>query len=170
MRTDADPSSADRDEWIDRLAMLFAEHPAWVEAARRLDPEATSTVHFTHRPGEPWRLVTVDRKTRLLPGAAADADLVFRFSPASIARLEAVEGGIGDFAVALFEQVVESAVDLRVAASFERLARRGYVKLLWAAGPAVLAFGAAHGIRTLRALRRLIAELSGQGPADWESG
>jgi hypothetical protein len=166
----ADAGSADRDEWIDRLATLFAEHPAWVEAARRLDPEATSTVHFTHRPGQPWRLVTIDRTTDLLPGGAPDPDLVFRFSPASIARLEDVDGGVGDIAVALFEQIADRVVDLRIVAPFERLARRGYVKLLLAAGPSVLVFGASRGIWTLGALRRLVADLRRQGPADWEQG
>ena len=46
------------DEWTERLAKLFAEHPAWIAAAQLLSPEATSTVFFRHRPGEPWRLET----------------------------------------------------------------------------------------------------------------
>ncbi len=158
-----------RDEWTDRLARLFAEHPAWVKAARLLSSEATSTVYFTHRPGDPWRLEATRGTTELLPGAASDADLVFRFSPASIVRLEAGEGGVGDFAVLLFEQIVDRQVDLRIRADFERLGRRGYVKLLLAAGPSVLSFGVAHGVRTLRALRRLVADLIQQGPADWEA-
>lgn len=156
------------DEWTRRLATLFAEHPAWVDAAGRLRGDATSTVYFTHRAREPWRLETHAGSTRLLPGAAGDPDLVFRFSPESIGRLESVEGGIGDFAVALFEQIVNQEVDLRIRAGFGRLVRRGYVKLLLAAGPPVLAFGASHGIRTLGALRRFVADLSTQGPADWE--
>jgi hypothetical protein len=42
------------------------------------------------------------------------------------------------------------------------------VNLLLAAGPPVLAFGAGHGIRTLGALRRFVADLRTRGPADWE--
>jgi len=94
---------------------------------------------------------------------------VFRFSPEAIERLESVEGGIGEFAVTLFETLVDGSADLRIKAGFIRLARRGYVKLLVAAGPPVLAFGAAHGIRTLGALRKFIAELRARGDADWEA-
>ncbi len=156
------------DEWTERLATLFAEQPAWVAAAKHLRYDATSTVFFRHREGEAWRLETHERRTCLLPGAALDPDFVFRFSPASIEVLEAVQGGIGEFAVALFEQITEGEVDLRIRAGFGRLTMRGYVKLLLAAGPPVLAFGATHGIRTLGALRKFIAELRSRGAADWE--
>lgn len=160
--------AAQTDEWAGRLATLFAVHPAWVAAARRLSGEATSSVYFTHLPGAPWRLETRSGGVVLLPGAAADPDLVFRFTPESIAKLESVEGGIGHFAVALFEQIVDGAVDLRIRAGFARLVLRGYVKLLLAAGPPVAAFGATHGIRTLAALRRFVADLRADGAADWE--
>lgn len=156
------------DAWIERLTVLFAGHPAWIEAARRLSPAATSTVHFTHRPGEPWHLEMREGVARLLPGAAADADLVFRFSPAAIARLESVQGGVGDFALALFEAIVDGDVDLRIRADFARLAARGYVKLLLMTGAPVLAFGAARGVRTPGALRRLVAQVRKRPPADWE--
>jgi hypothetical protein len=33
----------------------------------------------------------------------------------------------------------------------------------------VIAFGAARGVRTLGALRRLVSELSSRTPAPWES-
>lgn len=162
-------SASGGDDWTERLAKLFAEHPAWVEAARQLSLSATSTAYFSHRPGEPWRLEQRDGTTVLVPGAARDPDFVFRFSPAAIERLEDVDGGIGDFAVALFSQVVDEQVDLRIVAGFPRLMRRGYVKLLLVAGPPVLAFGATHGIRTLGALRRFVAGLRSRGPADWET-
>ncbi len=161
------------DDWIERLARLFREHPAWVRAARILVPAATSTVYFRHRPGEAWRLEQQDGVTRLLAGGAADPDFVFRFTPAAIERLEAVEGGIGEFAVELFTLMTEEDPDLlvgfRIAVGFPRLLRRGYVRLLVEAGPGVLAFGASHGIRTLGALRRFIAQLRDQDPADWET-
>jgi hypothetical protein len=166
----ADPS----DPSIDRLAHLFRAHPAWTAAARRLEPEATSTVYFRHRPGEAWRLEQREGVTRLLPGAAADPDFVFRFAEGSIARLEAVHGGIGDFAVELFTLITEDdpevRVGFRIAAGFPRLVRRGYLGLLLAAGPRVVAFGASHGIRTLGALRRFVAQLRNRGPESWEQG
>lgn len=129
-------------------------------------------MHFTHRPGEVWRLEQREGETHLLKGAATDPDLIFRFTPGAIERLAALEGGIGDFAVELFSLITDDDsachVDLRVAAGFGRLALRGYVRLLLAAGPRVLAFGARHGIRTLPALRRFVAALRARGPADWE--
>ena len=160
------------DEWVERLARLFREHPAWRAAARHLSAEATSSVYFRHRPGEPFRLEQDERGTLLLSGAARDPDLVFRFTPGSIERLEAVRGGIGNFAVELFRLLSEAdpdaSVDLRIAAGFPRLARRGYVRLLLRAGPRVLAFGATRGIRTLGALRRLVADLRRPVSEPWE--
>lgn len=160
------------DEWIERLARLYQDHPAWKSAARRLVAAATSTVYFSHRAGEPWHLEQRDGQTRLLPGAATDPDFVFRFTPSAIERLEAVTGGIGGFAVELFTLITEAEPDagvgFRIVASFPRLLRRGYVGLLLAAGPRVVAFGASHGIRTVGALRRFVAQLRDSGPADWE--
>jgi hypothetical protein len=160
------------DPTLDRLARLFREHPAWTAAARRLVPQATSTVYFRHRPGEAWRLEQREGVTRLLPGAAADPDFVFRFTEGSIARLEAVRGGVGDFAVELFTLITEDDPDVRVGfrivAGFPRLVRRGYLGLLLAAGPRVVAFGASHGIRTLGALRRFVAQVRDRTPESWE--
>lgn len=161
--------SHQQDEWIERLARLFVEHPAWVEAANLLSGDATSTVYFTQRPTEVWHLCTQAGGTRLLPGAARDADLVFRFSPESIRALERTDGGIGEFAVALFEEITGDRAQLRIRAPFLRLARRGYVKLLFAAGPKVIAFGARHGVTTLGGLRKLVAEHARRGPSEWET-
>ncbi len=158
------------DPWIGRLAALFAEHQAWQSAAALLAGQACSTVYFSHKPSERWQLHFENGAARLAPGAAADPDLIFRFSPESIAALEAVDGGIGDFAVALFEQITSDRAQLRIAVPFARLAGRGYVKLLFAAGPRVLAFGARHGIRTVIGLRRFVADQMGAEPAEWELG
>jgi hypothetical protein len=156
------------DEWTDRLSRLFLAHPAWVEIARRLRQDASSSVYFSHREREPWRLVRCDDETHLIPGADPDPDFVFRFTPESIEALESVEGGVGDFAVTLFSLVVDGAVELRIVAGFPRLMTRGYLRLLLAAGPPVLVFGARHGIRTIGALRRFVAQLRERGPAEWE--
>jgi hypothetical protein len=166
---EGDRQQARGDEWTDRLALLFLEHPAWVEAATHLRPEASSTVYFSHRNGEPWRLEQRDSQTRLLPGGALEPDFVFRFTSDSIERLEAVEGNIGDFAVVLFSLIVDGEVGFRIAAGYPRLIRRGYVGLLRVAGPPVLAFGATHGIRTLRGLARFVARIRSRGPEEWES-
>jgi hypothetical protein len=166
------PSPA-TDPVVDRLSGLFREHEAWVAAARYIDPVGSSNVYFSHRPGEAWRLVQNGGGTRLLPGADPDPDLVFRFSPGAVARLAATRGGIGAFAVELFTRSLdedpEQRVEIRIAADFRRLAARGYVRLLLAAGPRVMAFGLAHGVASLGALRRLVAELRSREPAEWES-
>ncbi len=160
------------DETIDRLAALFLEHPAWLAAARELSGSATSTVYFSHRPGEAWRLEQRAGRTTLIPGKARDPDFIFRFTPASVEQLATIKGNIGAFAVGLFRLMGEEdehlRVGFRIGASFARLATRGYVKLLMAAGPSVLAFGARNGIFTLGALRRLVTDQSSRAPADWE--
>jgi len=160
------------DPIVVRLAALFREHPAWVAAARHLSRRATSSVYFSHRPGETWQLEQQAGVTRLLPGAAADPDFVFRFTPRAVDRLEAVRGGIGDFAVELFTLMLEEDPELhvgfRIVPGFARLATRGYLRLVLAAGPKVLAFGATHGIHSLPALRRFVGELRARGPQEWE--
>jgi hypothetical protein len=154
-------SSASGDASVERLAALFRSHPAWLRAAALLSERASSNVRFTHRPGELWHLARAGGETRLAPGARDDADLEFAFPPAAIEALEATRGGIGDFAVALFDLAVERdparRVEIRILAPFSRLVRRGYLRLLAAGGPAVLAWGAAHGVRGLGELRRFVA-------------
>ena len=161
------------DPWIERLAQLFRAHPAWREAARAIDPRSTSSVFFAHRPGEPWHLERRGDETLLLPGAAADPDFAFRFTPGAIARLEAVHGGAGDFAAELFALALAEdpavRVDLRVVAGFPRLLRRGYVRLLLESGPRVRALGFAHGVVGVRGIARLVAALRLSSPASWES-
>jgi hypothetical protein len=151
---------------------MFLEKPAWVDAARRIESDATSSVFFSHRPGEPWHLERRRGKTLLLPGAAADPDFVFRFTPASIERLCSTEGGIGRFALELFELIAEEdpslRVGFRIAAPFPRLVRRGYLRLLAVGGLRVLAFGAARGVRTLADLRRLVERVRRRAPEAWE--
>lgn len=161
------------DEVVGELARLFLEHPAWIEAGSRIREGASSNVYFRHRPGEGWTLVRRAGESRLEPGPDSDPDFVFRFTPASVQRLAAVRGGVGDFAVALFSLIVEEdaaqRVEFRVAAPFLRLVRRGYLALLLSAGPKVVAFGAARGVRTLAALREQVRASRTRGPFDWEA-
>jgi len=167
-----EPEAFREDESVRRLARMFLENPAWADAARRIESDATSTVFFSHRPGEPWRLERHRGRTLLLPGAAPDPDFVFRFTPASIERLCAADGGIGHFAVALFGLIVEQSPRLRlgfrIAAPFPRLVRRGYLRLLAVAGLRVLAFGAARGVRSPADLRRLVERVRQREPEAWE--
>ena len=160
------------DPWVDRLARLFREHPAWRKAARFIDARATSNVFFTHRPGEAWHLERRGDETQLMPGAAPDPDFAFRFTPGAIVRLEAVQGEEGDFAAELFALVLAedrvTAVDLRIAAGFSRLIQRGYLRLLLAAGPRVRALGAVHGVAGVRDLARLVARVRRLDGDAWE--
>jgi hypothetical protein len=156
---------AEPDANVRRLAELFRSHPAWTRAAALLSEDACSNVRFLHRPGEIWHLARVAGVTQLAPGARPDADLELGFPPDAIERLARVRGGIGEFAVALFELAIEPdpalRVELRILSPFLTLARRGYLRLLVAGGPRVLAWGAAHGVRSLGELRRWIARVRG---------
>jgi len=160
------------DPHIERLAVCYRTHPAWRAAAGHLAREATSAVYFSHRPGEAWHLAQRTAGAELRPGRAEDPDLAFCFTPAAIDRVAAVEGGVGDFAVALFECIgsedPELRVEFRVVAPFSRLVRRGYVGLLVAAGPKVAAYGLRRGIVSVGQLRRLVESLRASGPAPWE--
>ena len=145
---------------VSGLAQLFLEHPAWRSAARHIAAGASSEVRFSHLPGRVFHLLREGDRSLLRPGPAPDPDLAFRFTPAAIERLAAVEGDVGDFAVTLFELMATNDerlhVGFRVLSPFATLARRGYVRLLFAAGPKVIAYGAARGVRGLGELRRLV--------------
>lgn len=155
-----------------RLAHLFREHPAWQAAGEHIADGSTSDVYFRERPDQVWHLERRDGRSLLLPGRSDDPDFVFRFGPRSVDRLEAVRGGIGEFAVALFELIEdgspERGIDFRVAAPWRRLWRRGYARLLVAAGPKVWAFGARRGVLGWRTLRQLVNDSLGAGPFEWE--
>jgi hypothetical protein len=161
------------DKYIARLASLFLEHPIWVEASKFISSDATSTIFFSHKPGQAWHLENRAGEILLLPGAAEDPDFVFRFTPTAIKRLEAVDQGMDDFAVELFRLILEESMDegveIRVVTGFPRLLRRGYVRLLLSAGPGVIAFGAALGVLNLRSLRRLVASSRSGEPMTWEN-
>jgi hypothetical protein len=149
------------DPTVRTLAELFRRHPAWVRAAGYIAKGAESAVSFSHLPGRSWRLVRRGGESLLLRGRARGPDFAFRFTPAAVARLAAVRGDIGDFAVELFGRILEPreerGMGFRVIAPFSRLVRRGYVRLLLAAGPEVVRFGASRGVTTLQDLRRFVA-------------
>ena len=160
------------DLWIETLARMFREHPAWKETARMIDPRSTSTVYFRHRPDEPWHLVRRGDETLLLPGAAEDPDFVFRFTPGAIARLSAVRGNAGDFAAELFTLAWSDdstvRVSIRITCGFARLLRRGYVRLLLAAGPRARAIAAAHGVEGMSSIQHLVATMRKHDRAGFE--
>jgi hypothetical protein len=166
------PTDTYPDEHVAALARLYREHPAWRAAAARLHEQSTSGVWFRHRPGEAWHLAREDGETRLRPGRVEDPDFMFRFSPASIVALGEAGSRIDDFAVRLFELMLdpdeERRIGFRIVASFGRLLRRGYVRLLLEAGPRVAAFAASHGVTGLRAIRNLVVELARREPQPWE--
>jgi len=152
------------DPVVSRLQRFFGEHEVWRAAADLLDARASSRVTFSHRPGEEWRLQRRRGHTVLEPGRAADPDLAFHFTPGAIERVTSVDGGLADFAIELFSAALDDdptrGLRIEILASFPRLVRRGYVRLLWAGGAALIAFGARHGIHTVGDLRSLISGLA----------
>ena len=158
------------DPHVRMLAELFRRHPAWVRAASCIADGAESAVSFSHLLERRWRLVRRQGESWLLPGPAQDPDFAFRFTPGAVERLAAVDGDVADFAVALFACSVEpradQRVDIRVIAPFSRLVRRGYVRLLLAAGPKLARYGATRGVRTLRDLRALVAAHRADPPGE----
>jgi len=157
---------------VEQLARLFAENPAWDEAARYLDPAATSDIYFSHEPGRVWHIERRAGVTQLLPGASERPDLVFRFSPHAVRELSREHDGIAAFAIALFRLALapdpDRGVRIRIVAPFIELTRRGYVKLLLAGGPSLLAFGVEHGVRGLADLRALVRRLRRSESDTWE--
>jgi hypothetical protein len=159
-------------EAVERLARLFREHPGWRSAAQRIEEGSSSDVFFTGHAGRAWHLEKVAGETLLTPGRSPDPDFVFRFTSASVERLEAVSGGVGRFAVELFRLILETdpklRIGFRIVAPFSKLVRRGYLGVLAAGGLPVLAFGASRSVRSLADLRRVVELLSTQAPHDWE--
>jgi len=154
------------------LVGLFGDHPVWRSAAAYLEEGATIDVYITTHPGEAWHLERCGDETRLLPGTAPAPDLVFRFSPGAVEALAAVEDGIGGFTAEFFHLIMdgdsERWIEIRVAAPFSVLIRRGYLSLLAAGGLRVLSAGAVHGVRNLRDLRRLVERERKRPREAWE--
>jgi hypothetical protein len=161
-----------RDETVEALAALFRTHPAWRAAARSIREGAESDVYFRHLPGRRWHLTRCAGAAELRPGPAGVPDFVFRFPPEAVRALGRARGGVGDFAVRLFELVLdddpERHVDLRIVAPFRQLARNGYVGLLRRAGPRLAAFGATRGVTNAAQVARLVRRLRGASPFEWE--
>ena len=136
------PPAPAADAHIDALAEFFATHPACVAASRYVRVGTTSKVFFSHRPGESWHLLREREGSRLQPGRAKDPDFAFCFPPRAIDHITTAADDVGGLAVALFTLISEEDVSLRVRfrviASWTRLARGGYVRLLLAGGPQAL--------------------------------
>lgn len=133
------------DPHVELLRNLFLTHPAWLSAAGHLKEGVTSSVRFSHVPGE-FHLLRTEGKNLLLEGPAKDPDLAFRFTPKAIERLSRVPGSdIADFGVELLEcagsEDPEVRVRIRVLTGFSKLLFRGYVGLLMRGGPRVLSYG-----------------------------
>jgi len=161
------------DPAIAKLARLFREDPVWVDAMGRIKPGANSAVYFSHRPGEPWHVIAIegaggDKGVCLRPGPAEAPDFAFCFTPAAINALAAVEGGIDDVAVRLFDLILADEVGFRIIASFWRLIRHGHLRLVLDAGPKVVAYGAQHGIRTLGQLTSFVRQIRSATPMPCE--
>jgi hypothetical protein len=156
------------DPAIAKLARLFREDPVWVDAMGRIKSGANSVVYFGHRPGEPWHVIAIDGLVCLRPGPAPDPDFAFCFTPTAIDALAAVEGGIDDVAVRLFDLILAEEVGFRIIASFWRLIRHGHLRLVLDAGPKVIAYGAQHGIRTLGQLTAFVKQLRSSKPMPCE--
>ncbi len=157
---ECDPKQAD--PTVEALRAFFVDHPDWRAAAGRLDRAACSRVSFTHLPGRDWRLLRRGGRTVLEPGRVTDPDFALTFSPIAIERIVAARGGMAAFAIALFEAVLDPdsllGVRIEILASFARLVRRGYLGLLLACGPRLLAFGARHGVRSVGDLRAMVRD------------
>ena len=166
------PVTAAGDPHVVRLVELFASHPIWCEAARRIREDSCSRVFFQHQPGQPWRLVRRAGGTVLEPGHVEDPDLALCFAPQAIEELASTRGSVSEFALALFRLALdddpERRVRIRVIAPFTRLIARGYVDLLLRGGPKLLWFGASHGVRTPGQLRQLVDAVRRAEPEDWE--
>jgi hypothetical protein len=160
------------DPVVAALADLFREHPAWVRASAMISPDSTSNVYFRHRENEAWHLARREDASILRPGSVSDPDFVFRFAPGAIERLQRVEGSIAEFAIELFSLIdaedENERVEFRVVASFSKLRRSGYLQLLIAAGPKLLAFAAKRGVLTPDALKTLVTTTRTAEPFSWE--
>lgn len=155
-------SSAPPCPLVARLAERFRSDPVWVAAAALLRDDVASAVRFTHLEG-PWRLVRRDGVSVLEPGEAPSPDFGFTFGPGAIERLLEARGDMASTAITLFECMAEReperAIRLRLIAPPARLLQRGYIRLLWHAGPALLRFAASLGVGDLRDLLQILRAL-----------
>ncbi len=154
----------------EKLIAFFADHPAWVEAARPLPDGVCSRLRFAGD-DQVWSLIRRGGRSVLEPGEPPNPDLDFVFSEGAIAYMtELDDATIGDFATRLYEccfLLDESRlVELRVIAGVGQLFRHGYWKIVLKGGWKVLKIARAHGIGTPGDLRRVFGLLRHKNSAD----
>ena len=157
---------------IEQLRIFFAEHPAWVKAAKSIVDGANSEVVFDGE-AAPWRLMRVDGVSVLEPGVAPSPDFTFYFTGSAIASLTQTDqkATISDFALVLFNRIISDdpreRIGFHVRAPFGQLVKRGYLRVLLRGGPAVLRFMSEHGIRSWRDFNSLVTAVRGDSTFDW---
>ena len=153
-----------------RLIEFFATHPAWVSAARPLPDGVCSQLFFAGDP-TPWRLIRRGGQSVLEPGEPDQPDFGFVFSEGAIDYMtEPDDATIGDFAVRLYECCFvmdeDYRVELQVLSPISRILRNGYWKIAMKGGWKVMKLARAHGIITIKDVRRVFGILQGRNSAE----
>lgn len=158
-------------EWMfETMRRFYAESPACLKAAKPIKEGASSLVMF-EGDDRPYALVREKGVSVLRPGRPEDPDMFFRFTAGAVEALASLRTrSVGEYATRIFDLILSEdprcRVDYRLFSDFATLFRRGYVGILLLGGPAVLAYGARHGVKGIGGLKRLIASvMSGSSEA-----
>lgn len=91
---------------------------------------------------------------------SAQADVEFSFTGEALRQLESHPGQqLAAFGIAVFEQIIAGQMKIRVRGSLWRLATGGYLQIILAAGPELLAFLASHGLSSTKKILDLMRSL-----------
>ncbi len=163
---DAAPQPTVSPEARQKLIRFFAEHPAWMEAARPLGEGVCSHVRFAGDDTD-WNLVRRAGVSVLEPGEPVNPDFFFAFTEGAIAYLtEDENANIGDFATRMYECCFlldeDRRIDFQIVSPITQILRHGYWKIAIKGGWKVMRIARAHGIGSLRDFQRVLGLLRGK--------
>ena len=127
----------------------FLETRSSVEKALRL-LDSTVEIGIVIGDSIDCALTLTDGKPQLERRAARSPDLIFSIRPETVDILsDKTKDDIGDIGVNILKEMVAGNLSVRVEANVLDLLRRGYLRLVSVAGPAVTEFTSRHGISSV---------------------
>jgi hypothetical protein len=146
-----------------RLRRFFETSEAGRRAASSLRKAAEVGVRFTDVPGE-FRFHAVDSQPVFEQGRAMDPDFELTLAPGAVAAITSrLDADVGDLGVLFFQHMLakdeDEKIRVKLHSGLMRLTMRGWVGVLAAGGPKVVAWMAQKGLKGPSAVASALSRL-----------
>jgi hypothetical protein len=145
------------------LRQLFEESGAARKAAKALSKAACVGVRFTDVPGD-FRFYAVDGKPRFEPGKAAEPDFELTLPPRAVHDICGKHSGdVGDLSILFVQHIFtnepEQRVQVKVHSGLIKLTLHGWLRVVVAGCPKLIAYFARMGLKSPSVLAGAISRL-----------